>query len=392
MVNNERQINLSWCWLAILVTNLLVITSCSTPSQVKLEPLPKLDSRVATKLAWVRVDVTEAKRHSVRQPLYLGDRQFYWTDREGDVHAYQVNTGKPVWRFKSESPVSSGLGGNDNTVFAGTRDARFLAIDKEKGQLRWKVQVSSVILAPPQVHGDMVIVHTVDGNIMGLDTTDGHELWRYKSKVPLLTLRGASTPQIIDGSVIVGLANGKLVSINHSDGKPIWLAVIAAPRGRTELERMVDIDATPRIDDGMVYTVAYQGRIAAVSLSTGRIKWARDLSSSLGMDLDSTYLYVTTNEGEVWAFAQSDGSVFWKQDELVNRGITAPAILGGYLVVGDVEGYLHWIELDTGYIVHRSRLDDTPIDMGPQVHDNVLYVASRGGIFNAITLPDKSKK
>ena len=160
------------------------------------------------------------------------------------------------------------------------------------------------------------------------------------------------------------------------------------PRGRTELERLVDIDADLQVIDNTVYAAAYQGNLAALDIQTGNQIWEREISSQEGFDVAlGEAVYITDEESYVWAIQDGSGDSLWRQTRLLRRDVTAPAIVGEYIVVGDLEGYLHWIARSDGRFVARQELGDAPITSQPVVADGILYVMSSDGRLTAIETP-----
>lgn len=316
-------------------------------------------------------------------PLVSGGKVFA-VGSEGRVGAYEADTGRSLWQVQTEAPISSAPGSGDGLVLVGTQDAEVLALDESSGEIVWRARVSSEVLSPPQASRGIVVARTVDGRLFGLDAQQGSQLWVYGETVPVLTLRGTSAPLLTGNRVICGFANGKLVALTLSQGELIWEARIAEPRGRTELERLVDISGELKADQGVVYAASFQGRIAAVEIETGRALWGRDISSYAGFDLDANNLYVTDDEGRVIALDRRDGNLLWAQDKLQARSVTAPAVYGDYVVAGDFEGYLHWMAGDDGRFVARSQIGDQGFIAPPTAADGTLYVSGRSGVLAAM--------
>jgi outer membrane protein assembly factor BamB len=204
----------------------------------------------------------------------------------------------------------------------------------------------------------------------------------------LLSLRGAGAPVIADGRVIAGYDNGKLVALSITDGSVIWEKSIAVPSGRTELDRLVDIDADPVIVNETVYVVTYQGNVAGVDLNTGQVYWTREMSSQAGLSaVPGEAVYVTDDEGNVWAVQDGSGDALWRQTRLERRQVTGPAVAGDYVVVGDFEGYLHWIARNDGRFVDRHQITDSAIVSKPLVRDGKLYVTAADGTVAAVQVP-----
>ncbi|NOQ94448.1 MAG: outer membrane protein assembly factor BamB [Methylophaga sp.] len=309
------------------------------------------------------------------------------TDYEGEVSSYNVQTGKQLWRTALDVPVISGAGGGGGLVLIGTQEGEIIALDEMQGTFKWKKKLSSEVLAPPKAAMDVVVARTADGRITGLSVADGQVLWSYQRTVPLLSLRGASEPVIADDKVISGYANGKLVALSILDGNVIWEKSVAVPRGRTELDRLVDIDSAPVIKDGIVYVVAYHGRLAALSLESGRILWTRDMSSRSGLDVESgDSVYVSDDSGYVWALQDGSGDALWRQTRLLRRNVTAPVIVGNHVIVGDFEGYVHWISRDDGHFVARKRIANNAIRSKPVVKDDLVFLTASDGTLTAFRI------
>lgn len=372
---------------SVVVLSLLIgLSGCSSKDVVKYSELKPLDSTLPVSRVWTRTMLNEDKRTGPMLPVAVDDQYYYWIDRFDRLQVQDKLNGKSVWSYTADSPISSAAGLSDEAVAVGTRDATVVFFKKENQDLIWKKKLSSEIITAPIITDSMVIVHCVDGKLFALDLVDGHELWRYESKVPLLSLRGTASPVLVDETIILGLSNGKVAALNIWDGQLRWQVEVATPSGRTELERMVDVDARPIVKDGMVYVVSYQGRLVALKLRTGRLLWAQDMSSSLGMIVDDDNIYVADNDGVLWAINRLTGQTNWKQVDLLHRELTAPVVYQQYLLVGDVAGYVHWLDRRTGLIVHRMRHDHAEIDVSPIVNEHVLFLSTRGGVLDAVTL------
>lgn len=315
-------------------------------------------------------------------PTVLGDR-VYIAERRGRVAVYNAATGKPIWDRDVEALISGGPGVGDGLVLVGTSEGEVLALSEVDGAPRWRTAVSSEVLAAPRAADGVVVVHTGDGSITGLSVAGGDRLWSYERSTPTLTLRGSSSPLLVDGLAIAGIDNGRLVALDLKTGKLVWEAVVAFGTGRSDLERMVDIDSEPLLMDDAVYVASFQGRIAAVSLASGELLWARNSSSYAGLGVDADGVYLTDAEGVVWAFDRESGTTIWKQDKLRARGATAPVPVGDHVVVGDVEGYLHWLRRVDGQFASRVRVDDTSIIAPPVADNGALYAYSAGGVLAA---------
>ena len=306
--------------------------------------------------------------------------------RKGRVTALSVESGKQLWQTKTGKLISAGPGAGEELVLVGTSDAEVLALNLLDGSVVWEANVTSEVLSVPQIDLGIVVVQTVDGNVAGLSAVDGSQLWIYDRTVPTLTLRGTSTPAVEHGIVLAGFASGKLAAISTEKGFVAWETSVAIPKGRSELDRMVDVDADPIIVGTAVYVASYQGRVAVIDIQNGNLGWTRDMSSFAGLGVDFAQVYVTDQESNIWALTRDSGDSVWKQDKLFNRAVTAPEPHNNYVAVGDFEGYLHLLSRYDGHIVTRVRVDSDGISARPVSVDNVLYVYGNGGKIAAYTL------
>jgi outer membrane protein assembly factor BamB len=239
--------------------------------------------------------------------------------------------------------------------------------------------VSGEVLAEPLVTGDRVIVRTVDGRLRALEAATGKEQWSAEEPVPRLSLRGTAPPALAGEAVLAGFDSGKVVAVSLATGDVLWQSQVSTPRGRSELERLADVDSAVRVEGEDGYAVGYQGRVVMFALGSGQVWWGRDLSSYRGLALDADQLYVSTSDGSVVALRRRDGTVLWQQEGLKRRGLSTPAVVGEAIVVGDFEGYLHWLDRDTGKFVARERPGKERISAAPVVDGRQVYVIGEGG-------------
>jgi outer membrane protein assembly factor BamB len=350
------------------------------------EPAELVDFEPTIKVRTVwqrRVGSGTGKLFLKLQPAIEGER-VYAATRDGRVRAYDARTGEVVWDTDTEAPLSGGPGVGNGLVLLGTSDGEVVALGEEDGEIQWRAQVSSEVLSAPQAQGGVAVARTIDGKLFGLATDDGTRLWVYDRTTPVLTLRGTSSPALADGAAVAGFDGGQIVAVALANGQPLWETRVAVPRGRTELERMVDIDADPVIDDDAVYAVTYQGQLAALELRSGRVLWRRDMSSHAGLGIGPEKVYVTDDTSHVWALNRSNSASMWKQAKLEARRVSPPAVFGRYVVVGDLEGYVHWLRKDDGQFVARVRVDSSGIVAAPVATPFAVYVYGSGGELAAL--------
>ncbi len=361
-----------------------VLSGCSLFSEDdNTEPpaeLESFDRQVRLVSLWSRDTGDGANEQRVKlEPVVSGERVFA-ADRSGLVLAYELESGKLLWKHKTGLAISAGVGIGDSLALVGSSEADLVALDAETGEERWRTTVSSEVLSVPRASDGVVVVQTVDGKITGLDEDDGKRLWIHDRSAPVLTLRGTSTPLVVQGVVLAGFANGKLTALDIRSGRQLWEVAVAVSRGRSELQRIVDLDADPVIRDGVLYVSSYQGRLVAISLQDGRMLWKRDMSAYAGIAVDDRQVYVSDADSEVWALDRRTGASLWKQGKLRRRDLTGPVVVGEYVGVGDFEGYVHLLSRDEGVIVGRERVDKDGIQVTPvAVFGDRLLVLGAGG-------------
>lgn len=322
---------------------------------------------------------------SVYFPAVSGNA-VYAASAAGQVAGFQANTGASLGAFNAGERLAGGLGASASLVLASTPKGEVVAFERG-GKLLWRTPVGGEVLAPPAVEGDVVVARTIDGRIFGLGATDGKRRWVYQRSTPALSVRTYSGVTVERGAVFAGFPGGRLVALNLANGGVGWESVVALPKGTTELERVADVIGLPVVDGRQVCAVAFQGRVACFDAQSGTTNWARDLSSYSGMSADGRSLYVTDDRNAVLALDKTTGASLWKQDKLFGRSVSAPAALGRYVVVGDFQGYLHFLSREDGSFGARIATDGSPIIAPPVAVDlNTLVVQTRNGGVYAVTL------
>ncbi len=350
-------------------------------------PLVEFTPQVEVDVIWSRDVGAGSKDDQLELVPALDTGRVFAADAKGRVKAFDAASGVPLWQIElKKTRISGGTGAGDGLVLLGTTEGEVIALAQDSGEQRWRVHVSSEILSPPAASSGVVVVRTVDGNLFGLDSSTGQRMWSYDRTVPVLTLRGTAAPVIQGDIVLSGFDNGRLAAISLNNGRPLWESRITLPRGRTEIERMVDIDAEPVVVGDAVYAVTYQGRVAALDLQTGRTIWRRDMSSYAGIGADAGRLYITDDMSHVWALDRYSSASLWRQTKLQARMVTAPVRHQEYVVVGDGLGYLHLMHHEDGQFVGRTRIDSEGIAAPPIIGEDTIYVLGKGGDLAALQL------
>jgi outer membrane protein assembly factor BamB len=343
-------------------------------------PLVKFASSLNLKTVWTADTGAGTDKYFIKLQPNLNNGNLFTTSQKGHVRVFKFTDGESIWKIKLDIPISAGPGIGEGLVVVGSHKGDVIALSEENGNKKWHTNVSSEVLATPGINQGMVIVRTIDGKIYGLNSQTGERVWIYESpRVPLLSLRGTSSPIVTDRFIIAGFDNGKMVVLELQTGKILFQTQIATPSGRTELDRIVDIDADPILDQDIVYISSYTGRTVAIDLVRGKLLWEKESSSYTGLAVDYDYLYISDNNSYVAAMDRFSGTAVWKQQKLKARAITAPAILNNYIVVGDLEGYLHWMKREDGKFVTRHQIDNVSIKATPIVLDETLVAISSDG-------------
>lgn len=311
--------------------------------------------------------------------------KIYVASKSGWVTAIDVCHGRKLWRKNIHQTLTSGPAVDEGVLIIVSKQPQVVALSAESGEILWHTPLPNQVFAPPAISQGRIILKTVDGQVLALALQTGQNLWDYQHGAPLLVLRPSSRPLIIGNKVILGFSDGVLSVLNLSNGKLLWERNIAFPQGVTTADQLVDIAADPSISCNIVYVVTYQGKLAAISLQSGRIIWQRPFSSYSGLAVGK-YLFVSDSEGGLWAFNRLTGELIWQQHLLRYRGLTAPALFGNSLVVGDKEGYIHWFLQENGRPLARDLVhDNASIIASPIVAYPIVCVLTREGGLSAWT-------
>ena len=373
---------------------LALVAGCSTVGNMydrwfgsrpaaKPAALVAITPTITPRVGW-QANVGDADR-SVFFPAVTGNT-VYAANAAGQIVGLDIKTGKQVTRINAAQRLSGGVAANGSLIVVGTSKGEVLAFDAS-GKALWKAQLSGEVLAPAAIDGTLVVVRAGDGRIYGLDAVEGKRRWVYQRTTPALSLRNYSGVVLERGAIFAGFPAGRLVALAASTGNVGWDSVVALPRGTTELERVADVIGLPVVDGDRVCAVAYQGRVACFDTQSGTTIWARDVSSIAGLDADHRGVYIVDDKNAVVALDKSNGGSLWKQDKLAGRGVSAPLAFGRFIVVGDYEGYVHFLSREDGSFAARMATDGSAIGAPPVALDGgtVLVQTRKGGLF-AITV------
>lgn len=364
----------------VLATALLAaLVGCGGPAGPQPAPLPELANPRDAKLLWSG-SVGGADRF-IFSPAVVGDA-VYATAREGAVVRLSAATGEQAWRADTGVRLSAGAGAGPSTVAVATEEGEVIALDGQTGKERWRARVSSEVLAAPAVGSGLVVVRSVDSRVFAFGETDGRRRWVYQRSPSSLMVRTPAGIALDRDTAYVGFSGGRLAAIALANGGVRWEATVALPKGSTELERVTDVVGGPALDGREVCVAAYQGRVACYETSSGRQLWARELSSLTGVALDARYAYVSDEKGAVHALDRTNGRPVWKQDRLSLRELSQPLPVGAAAAIGDFEGYVHFLARDSGAFVSRYATGRGAIRAAPVALPNGFLVQTlSGGLF-----------
>lgn len=372
-------------------TVLGVLAGCAGEEDtIIMAPVPQVSSEFTPSSNW-NASAGNGVGHyfSKLSPEYAYDKVFV-ASRNGLVKALDPENGKQIWQTDLEEEVSARLSGGltaaYSKVFIGSENGQVIALNEATGDIEWRVEVDGEVLANPVADNNFVIVHTSRGMLIALDQQDGEEKWTISTEVPNLTLRGDSAPATISGGVFWGTANGRLAAAIVERGQLIWQQPIGTPRGATEIDRLVDVDASPIILGGRLYIVGINGNLTAIDLRTGEAAWKRKYSSATDMASDASRLFVVTDKDHLAAVDIRSGTELWSNDQLEYRMLTAPVIINRYLVVGDTEGYLHWIDRVSGEFVAQQFINDSGFSVPPIAVEDGYVIMTRNGDVKKLTI------
>ena len=383
------KINYSLLGLGSILSLSILLSGCGVfgkkDKTLQPKPLTQFTATTTAKIIWQSHTGHYAKKHYIKIHPVIADNSLYIAGGSS-ASAWNKQTGQKLWTTPVADTVTAGVNTGEGMVFVGTTGGNAIALDQATGKPRWVQALSSEILAVSSASNGMVVFRSNDGKVHGLSTSTGEIMWQQSRKTPILSLRGSSTPIVTGNKVIIGFDNGKLTAFDLQAGHAIWEAILGVPRGRTELDRIVDIDGKLSLVGSTLYAATYNGQIAAVDVNTGGVRWSHGYSSDTGVEADSSSLYSANEKGDVFKLSAQNGKPIWKMDDLGRRLPTAPTIIGSHIVIGDGSGYLHFINRSTGKFAGRVKGDKRGYSVAPIVEGKTIYTLGKGGTLSAIQL------
>jgi len=371
-----------------LVAVVFILSACASDEEKELEPtkLVDIETKVDVKRLWsAKIGASAEFLLVALQPASDGNR-LYAASRNGNVVALDPDTGKAVWRTELDMDLSSGPGVGDGLIVVGAADGMLIALDADSGAELWRANVTGETLARPIIKDGVVITMSIDNRLHAVSAFDGAERWTIEQPTPNLTMRGSASPVLVGTSVVAGFDNGRLVAVNIATGNTEWEAMLSPPTGRSDLERLSDVDGVISVVGQDIYASGYQGSLVALASESGQVLWAREVSSFEGVSADWNNLYTVDEEGVVIALTRRTGDESWRQNSLVRREPTVPIPFQTTVVVGDLEGYLHFFSNFDGDPVARVRAGSKAISIEPVVVADRLIVQGDDGSVSAYVI------
>jgi outer membrane protein assembly factor BamB len=365
----------------VCAMTLLAMAACSSTKDERRVPVPLTQFKPVLNVQHVwKASVGKAGRF-LFSPVAVGDAVFA-AGENGSVAKFDAQTGKTIWSTKLKGDLSAGVGSDGNLTAVGGLKGQVYVLDAH-GKLSWQATAPGEIISPPLVGNGLVIVRTIDGQIVAFNAQTGEQKWTYRNRAVPLNLRVSSGMTFAgDQAVLAGFPGGAFAAINLQTGDAFWETPVSYPKGVTEVERINDVSGPPTLVGAMTCAVTFQGQLACFDANSGRAVWQKPFSSVSGIAQDESTVVGADDWSVVHAFSVSTGAQTWSSDKLKNRDLSVPIVLGHAVVMGDYQGNVHFLSLDDGNFVARVKPDGSPITAAPVLAGNTLVVQTKdGGLF-----------
>lgn len=366
------------CALTVLT---LALAGCAGKTnkvpEVKPNPLPKLtQAKTLVPVFSTSVASTDAA-DPLRLRLDADNGVVFAIDPKGEVSAFKGK--QRLWQKKvSKDNLSSGVEATEGLVVVGNQKGQLFALDQQTGEQKWTAQLTGALLAPSLIHAGRVISVSNDGTVYAHEIATGAQVWTYDLPNVQFSLRGMAAPVALDArNILIASSNAYIYALDALSGVPKLQRRVAVSDGRSDIQRLVDIDGEPVVAGQFVVTTSYQGQVTVLDLASQQVVWSEDASSIQRPEVVGNGVFVAQTDGKIKAFEITSGQLLWENDQLLNRKLSNPVMLGTDLVVGDLDGVLHLIDPRTGQITGRSKTSGEVRSL--RVIDNQLYVSTRKG-------------
>jgi outer membrane protein assembly factor BamB len=372
---------------------LLIAAGCSKDKDVE-QPAKLVDFPQTLPVKKLWGEGVGGNKKQIKLRLGLGpaidNGLVFAASHKGELVAVSLESGKHVWLKKLKMPLSAGPAASYGMVVVGSSKGAIVALEGATGKELWRGHVNSELLSAPAISENVVVFRSVDGRLHGFNAQTGKEQWSVEQQVPRLSLRGTATPIIAKDVAISGFDNGKVMAVSLVNGDTVWDTALASPHGRTELDRLVDIDSAVHVVGENVFAAGYQGRTAMIALDSGQIWWSHEMSSYRGLAADDENIYVTESDGTVVAMRQRDGSEVWRNDKVKRRAVSAPVVTSSAVAIADFQGYVHYLDKSNGTLVARVKVAKQRVSSAPAAYQDTVVVLTDGGSLAAFRASPKA--
>lgn len=374
------------------VSLLLLLVACgSSDNSEPPAPLTEIKNGLRFDQLWTMKTGAGISAGSYnRQPLQIGG-EIFTVDIDGLIKNVDASSGKLKWDFETDIQSITGLIGNDKIIIASSRDGELNVYDRTSHdlKLRWSARLKGEIRSAPVINTDSLFIRTVDGRLTSISMADGSAQWTVSHLVPALSLTGNSAPVLYNELVIAGFDDGKIAAFDQANGQVVWEIAVSQPKGRSEIERLVDVDGQLVLSNGVIYVSSYQGRLAAIQALDGEELWSRKFSSFNAMAIDDNAIYLGSDTSHLWSIDRRTGSALWKQDVLHARKISAPLLFGDKIIVGDLYGHIHWFNQSDGALIGRHRPSYKRHYSTPFQWDDKVFTMDSDGILSSFKVSQR---
>ena len=371
----------------LLLTLFILVTGCSSSKLIN-QPveLELFKPDVLVKKVWGNTTGSGVGDQFLQLTPFIQGDSIYTVGHGGTLTLFNRISGKRLWKKSLNESVFAGLGGDDKQLYFSNKQGELIALNSLDGVELWRTTLSSEIVSTPSSNGQVVVSQTVDGKVFGLNVQTGKIKWRYDSIAPVLSIRGNGRTYVDGEKTIAGFSNGEVVALDNADGRVLWTFSVGVPKGKTELERLVDVDGKIIVDDGRVFVVSYQGKLSVLDEASGSELWSLPASSYGSPARGLDHVYISSSDSEVLGFSVSSQANVWSQDKMKFRQFTAPVVLSDTVVVADFKGFIHFLSQIDGHLKARARLDSSGVNSPMLVEGNTLYVQGNSGVIAAYQL------
>ena len=364
--------------LAIAVASALLLgCSSNKVKEAKPNPLPKIQQQQGLNLVFSQSVSSTNAAEALRLQLDTDNGVIFAIDPDGQVSAYKGK--EQLWKSKiTKQELTAGVEAAEGIVVVGNRKGQLFALDQATGSQKWSAKLSGAILSPSLIQSGRVITIANDGTVFAHDAVSGQQVWAYKLPSVQFSLRGQPAPvRLDDRTILVASANAYVYALDVISGVPRFQRRVAISEGRSDIQRLIDIVGDPVVAGQYLVTTSFQGQVTVTDLATQRVVWSEDASSTNRPEVSGDKVFVSTVDGKLNAYSLSTGQLAWQNEELLNRQLSNPVMLGQSLVVGDMDGVIHLLDPASGKLVGRAKTSGEVQSL--RVIDNQLYVATRKG-------------